>query len=159
MKAMKKIKVGATALNQIPLDFTGNFERILEVINKANSCGVQFLCLPELAITGYGCEDAFYSIDVLNHALKQLNHIKAHVPENMVVSVGLPLLVNNTIYNANAIIYHGLQGYVAKQNLASDGIHYEPRWFKSWPKGTVLVVENLVGEAPVGDLVFNFDGV
>ena len=37
MKAMKKIKVGATALNQIPLDFTGNFERILEVINKANS--------------------------------------------------------------------------------------------------------------------------
>ncbi len=29
----------------------------------------------------------------------------------------------------------GSLGFVAKQFLAGDGIHYEPRWFKPWPAG------------------------
>ena len=28
-----------------------------------------------------------------------------------------------------------LLGFVGKQYLAGDGIHYEPRWFKPWPEG------------------------
>ena len=28
-----------------------------------------------------------------------------------------------------------IAGFVGKQHLAGDGIHYEPRWFKPWPAG------------------------
>ena len=35
----------------------------------------------------------------------------------------------------------GSSGFVAKQFLAGDGIHYEPRWFKAWPPGEVDVLE------------------
>ncbi len=50
-------------------------------------------------------------------------------------------------------------GFVAKQLLAGDGIHYEPRWFKPWPEG--LVATTVVGgrEVPLGDLLFDVGGV
>jgi len=56
---MELIKVGAAALNQTALDWIGNKNRILEAINEARNQEIQVLCLPELCISGYGCEDAF----------------------------------------------------------------------------------------------------
>jgi len=35
-----------------------------------------------------------------------------------------------------------LVGIVAKQHLAGDGIHYEPRWFKPWPAGITQQLSN-----------------
>ena len=58
---MKLLRVAAAALNQTPLDWDGNAANILTAIRDARSRGVSVLCLPELGITGYGCEDAFFS--------------------------------------------------------------------------------------------------
>src|SRR2546423_1301532 len=55
---MKLIRVGAAVLNQTPLDWDGNADRIKGAIQAAREAGVSILCLPELCITGYGCEDA-----------------------------------------------------------------------------------------------------
>ena len=65
---MKLTKLGAVVLNQIPLDWTGNQQRIREAIAAARDAGVSVLCLPELCITGYGCEDAFLSANTVNRA-------------------------------------------------------------------------------------------
>ena len=62
---MKLIKVATAALNQTPLDWEGNFENIVAAIGMARESGATVLCLPELCITGYGCEDAFHSPGVL----------------------------------------------------------------------------------------------
>jgi NAD+ synthase (glutamine-hydrolysing) len=52
-----------------------------------------------------------------------------------------------------------LAAVVAKQSLAGDGIHYEPRWFRAWP-ARVRDVARLCGrEVPIGDLRLDFGGV
>src|SRR4029079_286329 len=52
-----------------------------------------------------------------------------------------------------------LLGLVAKQHLAGDGIHYEPRWFRRWPAGVVGSTEIGGSEYPIGDLLFDCGGV
>lgn len=155
------IRVGAGCLNQIPLDWAGNRRRILEAITQAREAEVSVLCLPELAISGYGCEDHFLSHEVSQRSWDSLLEI-APETEGLVVAVGLPVWVKNAIYNAVALLVDGqIAGLVAKQNLAGDGLHYEPRWFRAWPEG-VVVGEDFKehGEfIPIGDPIFNIDGI
>ena len=73
---MKLIKVAAAVLNTTPLDWEGNRRAMLGAITEARRQGVSILCLPEMCVCGYGCEDAFYSPatartawDVLQEAL------------------------------------------------------------------------------------------
>ncbi len=61
---MNLIKVAAAVLNQTPLDWVRNHRRILSTISEARHQGAEILCLPELCITGYGCEDMFHSAAV-----------------------------------------------------------------------------------------------
>jgi NAD+ synthase (glutamine-hydrolysing) len=160
---MHCIKVGAGALNQTPLDWEGNLAHIQEIILEAESQGVQILCLPELCITGYGCEDAFLAMDVPDRALQMLAKLAGY-SRRLILCVGLPIVYRNALYNCIALLNHGrLMGLVAKQHLAGDGIHYEPRWFKPWPAGKRGVVTLELGdryeEVPIGDLCFDIGGV
>jgi NAD+ synthase (glutamine-hydrolysing) len=59
---MKQLRVAAAALNQTPLDWGGNFANIIRAIDEAWKQKAHILCLPELCITGYGCEDAFFYV-------------------------------------------------------------------------------------------------
>ena len=86
---MKLVKVGAAVLNQTPFDWDGNQAHILEAIRLARADDVTVLCLPEMAITGYGCEDAFFSPGLQEQAFAVLEAI-APATRGMVVSVGLP---------------------------------------------------------------------
>ena len=156
---MKLINVAAAALNQTPLDWTGNRERILRAISMARNAGASMLCLPELCITGYGCEDAFQSPDVQRRALRSLGEIAAETDE-MIVSVGLPVSFNSAIYNCTALLVDGrTEGFVAKRNLAGDGVHYEPRWFKPWPDGERAEIDFGGRTVPIGDVIFDCGGV
>ena len=68
----------------------------------------------------------------------------------MVACFGLPVFHEGAVYNAAAVACDGrLLGLVAKQHLAGDGIHYEPRWFRRWPAGEVGTIE--VGGQGVSD--------
>ena len=153
------IRVGAGCLNQIPMDWSGNRRRILEAIQQARDAEVSILCLPELAITGYGCEDQFLSHEVAERAWDSLLQI-APETEGLVVAVGLPVWVKNAVYNAVALIADGqIAGLVAKKNLAGDGLHYEPRWFHAWPEG-VIVEDEFGGQfLPIGDPIFKIGGI
>jgi len=149
------IRVGAGCLNQIPMDWAGNRRRILECIERAREAEVSVLCLPELCITGYGCEDQFLSEDLVTRAWNSLLEI-APATEGMVVAVGLPVWIKNAVYNCVALLVNGeIAGLVAKQNLAGDGLHYEPRWFRAWPAG-VVIEEDWV---TIGDPIFQIGGV
>ena len=53
----------------------------------------------------------------------------------MVVALGLPCRHEGNLYNAACLVADGqILGLAAKQNLAGDGLHYEPRWFKPWQR-------------------------
>ena len=156
---MRLLKVAAAALNQTPLAWAANRENILSAIGRARAEGVGILCLPELCISGYGCEDAFLAPFVRETALDVLAEI---VPQTrgLVVSLGLPLQHAKAVFNASCLVADGkLLGFAAKRALAGDGIHYEPRWFKPWPAGTRTKVTVRGAQLPLGDVVFDVGGV
>jgi NAD+ synthase (glutamine-hydrolysing) len=156
---MKLIRVGAAVLNQTPLDWEGNRQRIAGSLASARQAGVSILCLPELCITGYGCEDAFHAPGTQQTALAVLGEL---LPETrgMVVSLGLPLMYHGGLFNMACLVADGkILGFVGKQNLAGEGIHYEPRWFKPWPEAVHAEVQLGSETFPIGDLIFECGGV
>ena len=156
-----KLRVAALALNQIPLDFQGNRARILCGLHEARAQGAQLVCTPELSLSGYGCEDAFLFSETSERALASLQHLSAQT-KGLVLTLGLPFRLSATspTYNGVAVLVDGqLLGVAAKRHLAREGVHYEPRFFQPWPQGTQDTLTTPQGEIPVGDLIFEVDGL
>ena len=74
-----------------------------DAIEQARTLGVSLLCLPELSVTGYGCEDAFFSPAVQDMARTLLGEIVPHT-SGMAVSIGLPLMYAGALYNASLLV-------------------------------------------------------
>lgn len=156
---MTRIRVGAAVLNQTPLDWPGNRRNILAAIEQARAAEVKILCLPELCISGYGCEDAFHSPGLQRTALALLAEM-VPATEGMAVSLGLPLLFKNALFNVACLAVDGqIAGFVAKRFLAGEGIHYEPRWFKPWPRDLRDSVTLDGRSYPIGDVIFDLAGI
>lgn len=156
---MNRIVAAAAALNQTPLAWEDNVRVIRQAMVAAKKQGAQVLCLPELCLTGYGCEDLFHSEEVARQALRYAQKL-AKETRGLFVNFGLPLLIQGVVYNAVAVAANGkLRGFVAKQHLAGDGLHYEPRWFKPWPRGVVSSLRVDGEDLPVGDIFFEFGTV
>lgn len=150
------LKVAAAVLNQTPLDWEGNLARLEAVLAQARKDKVDVLCCPELCLCGYGCEDAFHSPDVQSLSWRVLKSLLP-ATKNLVVNFGLPVWHGGAVYNASVLVVNETPlGLVAKQHLAGDGIHYEPRWFKSWPAGTLVEWQSPDGPLPLGDQTFDF---
>ncbi len=156
---MTRLRLAAAALNQTPLAWDDNRRNILAAIGAAREAEVGVLCLPELCISGYGCEDQFFSAGLHDMSVELLLEIIPHC-KSLAVSLGLALSFDGAIFNAAALACNGeLLGFVAKQVLAGDGIHYEPRWFRPWPAGEVREITVAGRPYPIGDLLFDCDGV
>jgi NAD+ synthase (glutamine-hydrolysing) len=156
---MKLIKVAAVSMNQTPFDWEGNYARIRSSILQAKSEGVSILCLPELVISGYGCEDAFHMPYLQEESWWMLVKLLPDT-KGMVVALGLPVTHRGAIFNVVAMIVDGkIQAVVPKKLLAGDGVHYEPRWFKPWPAGVIESLESDGQIIPIGDLYVDVGGV
>ncbi len=159
MMPIDPVRIAGGSVNQIPLDWANNTANIIAAIEEAIRQEAKFLCLPELAITGYGCEDWFLSDWVPSKALEQLELIRPHCTD-ITVAVGLPIVWKKKVYNGACVISNAeILGITCKQYLARDGVHYEPRWFTPWPAGKV--VDFRIGEriVPLGDVVFAVNGI
>jgi len=156
---MAIIRVAGAALNQTPLHWENNIANIREAISQAKSAGVKILCLPELCLTGYGCEDLFLSEWVSEKSLQLLTDI-IPLTGQIAVTVGLPVRLNGLTYNCVAIIENEkILGITAKQFLANDGVHYEPRWFTPWPAGAIIEIEAHGKKVPFGDMIYSLAGI
>ncbi|MCP4457098.1 MAG: NAD(+) synthase [Cytophagales bacterium] len=151
------MRIGGAALNQTPLDWQGNLLRIKSAIEAARRKKVDLLCLSELCITGYGCEDMFLHPWVTEKSLELLSKI---VPEtkDIGVAIGLPVRMNDKVYNTLAFVNNGeIAGFYVKQHSPNEGIHYEFRWFESWPSGVVEEIEIGGRRYPVGHITCAFN--
>ena len=148
------MKLAAASLNQTPLDWANNKNNILEAINKAKKDNIDLLCLPEMCITGYGCEDMFLHPWLADKALEVLQEILSET-KGIATILGLPFHHNGRIYNVVCVVENGeISGFQAKQNLPNDGLHYEQRWFTPWESNQITTV-NINGEDyPFGDQVY-----
>lgn len=152
------VHIAAAVVNQTPLDWDGNLSRLQAILRSARQEGVEILCLPELCLCGYGCEDAFHAPSTFDWSWRMLLELLP-LTEGMVVNFGLPVWHQGAVYNAAALVVdRRVVGLVAKQHLAGDGIHYEPRWFKAWPSGVEASWLSPTGPLPLGDLCFDLVG-
>jgi len=153
------LKIAGAALNQTPIDWANNLQNIHEAIRLAQAQGVDLLCLPELSITGYGCEDLFLSPWLPEFAFEKLLEIKDWC-HNLTVCVGLPVRVFGQVFNTACVIKNReIVGFTAKQFLANDGVHYEPRWFSSWPANEIRNFEMLGQTYQIGDIIYEEQGI
>ena len=95
---MRVLKVAAGALNTTPLAWDRNRDNVLGAIAEGRAQGVGVLCLPELCLTGYGCEDAFFAPGLQEQAFAALQEL---LPETrgMVIGLGLPLYHEKALDN------------------------------------------------------------
>ncbi|MCE2776972.1 MAG: NAD(+) synthase [Algoriphagus sp.] len=156
---MDALKIAGATLNQTPLDWQGNFDRIVLAIQEAKSQGVELLCFPELTLTGYGAEDLFLSPWFAEKAKLQLEQLLPY-SKDITLAVGLPIRLEGKVYNTMAILENGaVNGIVAKQFMAIDGVHYEFRWFTPWPASQQTTIEINGIQVPFGDLTFHLKGI
>src|SRR3954470_23326855 len=97
------LKIGGATVNQIPFDWKNNVGNILDAIRLAKEQHIKILCLPELCLTGYGCEDLFLSDWLSEKAWKQIPVIQEQC-EGITVSVGLPIKIKGQTYNGACVI-------------------------------------------------------
>lgn len=157
---MRNLTLSTAALNQTALDFDGNTSRILRAIEIAKSNNSQILCLPELAICGYGCEDEFFSLSLAARCEAAVQEIVEYTDGIMTV-LGCPIYLQGELFNCAVVVKDKkVLGISAKKSLAREGLHYEPRWFTPWVSGKKVEIE-YAGQKNVdfGDLYFRVGNV
>ncbi|MDW3194726.1 MAG: NAD(+) synthase [Cytophagales bacterium] len=155
----KKLVIGGACLNQIPMDWAHNLRNIKAAVVEAKNKGVQLLCLPELCLTGYGCEDLFLSHWLPKKALSKLTEL-IPLSEGIAFTVGLPVRIEDQVYNTCCLLHDGkIVGFYAKHHLANDGVHYEKRWFSSWPYQQLIDFEIDDQTVPFGAFQTTLHGV
>ena len=154
-----RVRLAAAAVNTTPLDWEGNLRACVRAVDSARGAGADLVCLPELCLSGYGCEDVFYAGWLAPRAEESLATF-AGATAGLVAVVGLPVVFDGVRSNGAAVVADGqVRGVSLKQHLANDGLHYEARWFTPWPAGRRVTVSLAGWVVPAGDLVFDLQGV
>ncbi len=153
---MATYRIGTATVNQTPLDWTGNIHRIKQALREAKSQEIEILCLPELCMTAYGCEDLFLSEWLPTKAMSFIPELVDET-EGMFTTLNLPLYYQHKLYNCSVVVHdRKILGVYAKQYMALDGVHYEPRWFNPWPQERLGEIEIDGNSYPIGDLTFDY---
>ncbi len=110
-----------------------NANQIISCVKEAYQNGVSLLVFPELCVTGYTCSDLFLQSTLLKAAEKAVLKIKNETKHlDIVFAVGVPIAVNQSLYNCGVVICKGeILGAVPKVNIPNYSEFYELRHFTS----------------------------
>lgn len=142
-------------------DTQTNCQRIKDIYEEATYQDVSLITFPELSITGYTIGDLVNQNRLLNNAKEGLVELaEATKYKETAMIVGLPLQVDNNLFNCAAVLSDGkIQGIVPKKNMPNHNEFYEDRWFETW-NGQNTEIEINGQKVPFGnDLLFDIDGV
>src|SRR4030042_2051636 len=161
-KELGLLRVGTAVPSLCVADVDFNVGNIVKAMKKAKDEGVQVLTFPEMAITGYTLGDLVQHQALLSKAKEGLRHILDESAGNpMVIIIGMPLEVEQKIFNCAAVLNYGhLLGVIPKTLLPSYKEFYEERWFASSIDAQCDSVELLGERAPFGtDILFELRGI
>ena len=133
-------------------DVKKNAADICDYIARADEQNADLIVFPEMALTGYTCQDLFFQ-DTLYEGVKAgLREITACSENHPAVTavVGLPVRMGMQMFNCAAVISGGqIQGIVPKTYIPNYNEFYEKRWFSSAGELTdgAIDVGALMGEA------------
>lgn len=158
----------AAAVPQLRVaDVDYNVQEISACCLKAEQEQTTALVFPELSLTGYSCGDLFHQKALQQEALQGLEKLAKRTQQSsMIIIVGLPLRVNDALYNVAAVLQNGqIRGFVPKSVLPNYREFYERRQFtpashlrqnffpingNQIPFGTDLIFENKAGDFRFG---------
>ncbi len=150
-------RVAAVSPAVVVANPTKNGNEILPIIAQLSKQQVDLVLFPELCITGYTCADLFANRTLQIAAKEVLQTIVASTAHSSTaVVVGLPWLIEDSLYNVAAVIHAGqLKGVVPKRFLPNYREFYESRWFRP-ADGLEIKEIDFAGETvPFGiDLLF-----
>src|SRR5688572_27562831 len=111
-------------------DCAFNAGQVLALMQRAEAEGVDLLVFPELALTGYTCADLFQHHTLLRGALDALHELARSTAFSGLAVVGLPLAVDDQVFNCAAVLHQGkVLGVVPKSFIPNYKEFYEGRWF------------------------------
>ncbi|MFQ3593679.1 MAG: NAD(+) synthase [Gemmataceae bacterium] len=148
----------AAAVPQVRVGDPGfHLDQHRQLLRQAAQAGVHLVVFPELSLTGYTCGDLFGQATLQRSALRALLQLLDDCPFAGLAVVGLPLVVDDQLFNVAAVIQGGrLLGLVPKSYLPTYKEFYESRWFAPAALARSREV-TLPGQPAVGfgtDLVF-----
>ena len=127
------VRVGAGVPEVRVADPQFNVEEIEKLVIKAQAQGVEILVTPELAMTGYTCQDLFFQQTLMEEsevALMKLMDFTRSM--DMIIVVGMPVTCPGGLLDCAVVLQKGkIQGVVAKTFLSSHKDCCEKRWFNS----------------------------
>jgi len=150
-----RVSAAVPKLRVANVDF--NVDAIIELLRKARNEGVQIVTFPEMALTGYTLGDLIQQQALLLKAKKELSDILNECAGNaMVVVVGMPLSVDQKIFNCAVVLNSGrILGVIPKTLLPSYKEFYEDRWFSPSTDARSDTIELAGQRVPFGtDLLF-----
>jgi NAD+ synthase (glutamine-hydrolysing) len=109
-----------------------NTGQILDLMRQVEAEGVAVLVFPELSLTGYTCADLFHQAVLQRGAVEALGELCRAGADAFtgVAVVGLPLVVDDQVFNCAAVLHRGrVLGVVPKSFLPNYKEFYEERWF------------------------------
>jgi NAD+ synthase (glutamine-hydrolysing) len=108
-----------------------NAEQTIALIRQAAARQAVLVLFPELGLSAYTCDDLFHQRALLDATLEALGSVVAASASAPIVSVvGMPVEVNQRLYNCGVVVARGhVQGVVPKTYLPNYREFYELRQF------------------------------
>lgn len=122
----------ALAIPQVLVaDPSFNANQTIDLMREATKRKALLVVFPELGLSAYSCEDLFHQqplLDASRDALCQVIEASRDIP--IIAVVGVPLAIDNLLFNCAAVVHHGkLLGVVPKTYLPNYREFYELRQF------------------------------
>jgi len=145
------LQIAICQLNFPTSDIEGNYHKIAKYIeNNCHNCDL--IIFPELALTGYDCQDLFFRDNFIKKCEdKIISLVKQSKNHDCYVIIGAPYLIidnnnNRKLHNAAFIFYKGeIKDIISKKNLPNNSVFDEKRYFHPGDrlKNTIIKGNNL----------------
>jgi NAD+ synthase (glutamine-hydrolysing) len=103
----------------------------VHLLEQVHAEGAHYALCPELGLSSYTCGDLFFQETLLAGSLAALRRVaEATAGWNMIVSVGMPLVVDDLLFNCAVTLHRGRPVAVAPKAYPPNYREfYELRWF------------------------------
>ena len=125
------VRVALAVPTVLVADPAFNANQTIQLLRQAAEQNALLAVFPELGLSAYSCEDLFHQqalLDASRDALHQV--VEASRDISTIAVVGLPLAVDNMLFNCAAVVYNGhVLGLIPKSYLPNYREFYELRQF------------------------------
>ena len=124
----------------------------LKVLESVHKAGAHYALCPELGLSAYSCGDLFFQDALLRAANEALQIVaSASAAWNMIISVGLPLVVDGLLFNCAVTLYRGRPLAVTPKAYPPNYREfYELRWFQPADAARATTIRVLGQDVPFG---------